>query len=121
MSSFYTGAGTRGAGADWDKNVYGNSGINRVDVIHGVELDTGVSQFILLKEIDVKVSARNLIPGTVKKITEGAVNAEVVIEVAPGVEVVSIITIGSVKSLGLKEGSQAKAMVKASNVMVVVD
>ncbi|GFK93707.1 Molybdenum-pterin-binding protein 2 [Fundidesulfovibrio magnetotacticus] len=69
----------------------------------------------------MKVSARNLIPGVVKSITPGAVNSEVVIEVAPGVEVVSIITKHSVESLGLKEGSQVKAMVKASSVMVVVD
>lgn len=69
----------------------------------------------------MKVSARNLLPGTVKSVTEGAVNAEIVIEVAPGVEVVSIITMGSVKSLGIAPGSQVKAMVKASNVMVVVD
>lgn len=69
----------------------------------------------------MKVSARNLLPGKVKSVTPGAVNAEVVIEVAPGVEVVSIITMGSVKSLDIKEGDQVKAMVKASNVMVVKD
>ena len=69
----------------------------------------------------MKVSARNLLPGTVKSVVPGAVNAEVVIEVAPGVEVVSIITMGSVKSLDIKPGDQVKAMVKASNVMVVKD
>lgn len=69
----------------------------------------------------MKVSARNLIPGKVKELTNGAVNSEVVIEVAPGVEVVSIITKHSVEALGLKVGSPVKAMVKASNVMVVVD
>ena len=69
----------------------------------------------------MKVSARNLLPGVVKKVTPGAVNAEVVIEVAPGIEVVSIITMGSVESMGIKEGAEVKAMVKASNVMVVTD
>jgi len=69
----------------------------------------------------MKVSARNLIPGKIKELTNGAVNSEVVIEVAPGVEVVSIITKHSVEALGLKVGSPVKAMVKASNVMVVVD
>ena len=48
------------------------------------------------------------------------VNAEIVID-AGGVEIVSIITKESAESLGLKTGSQVKAMVKASNVMVVVD
>lgn len=69
----------------------------------------------------MKVSARNLIPGKVKGITMGPVNAEVVIEVAPGIEVVSVITAHSVKAMGLKVGSEVKAMIKASNVMLVTD
>lgn len=69
----------------------------------------------------MKVSARNLIPGTVKSVTPGGVNSEVVIEVAPGVEVVSIITRHSAENLGLKAGSKVKAMVKASRVMIVTD
>ncbi len=69
----------------------------------------------------MKVSARNLIPGKIIALTQGAVNSEVIIEVSPGVEVVSIITKHSVDAMGLKVGSQVKAMVKASNVMVVTD
>lgn len=69
----------------------------------------------------MKVSARNLIPGKVKKITIGMVNAEVVIEAAPGVEIVSVITKESVDNMGLKVGSEVKAMVKATSVMVVTD
>lgn len=69
----------------------------------------------------MKVSARNLIPGKIKEITMGPVNAEVIVEVAPGIEVVSVITAHSVKAMGLKVGGQVSAMVKASNVMLVVD
>ena len=69
----------------------------------------------------MQVSARNLIPGTVKHIVIGLVNAEVVIEVAPGVEVVSVITKSSVERMGLKVGSKVKAMVKASSVMITTD
>lgn len=69
----------------------------------------------------MKVSARNLIPGKVKEITMGPVNAEVVVEVAPGIEVVSVITAHSVKAMELKPGCEVRAMVKASNVMLVVD
>lgn len=69
----------------------------------------------------MQVSARNLIPGTVKKVSIGMVNAEVIIEAAPGVEIVSIITKDSVERMGLKEGSKVKAMVKATSVMVVTD
>ncbi len=68
----------------------------------------------------MKVSARNLIPGTVKTVNIGMVNAEVIID-AGGVEIVSIITKESAEKLGLKAGSAVKAMVKATNVMVVVD
>lgn len=69
----------------------------------------------------MKLSARNLIPGTVKQLTLGMVNAEVVIEVAPGIEIVSVITKTSAENLGLKVGSKVNAMVKATNVMVAVD
>jgi len=69
----------------------------------------------------MKVSARNLIPGKITHITQGAVNSEVVIEVSPGIEVVSIITKHSVEAMGLKVGTPVKAMVKASNVMIVTD
>ena len=69
----------------------------------------------------MKVSARNLIPGKIKEITMGPVNAEVVLEVAPGIEVVSVITAHSVKAMELKVGGAVKAMVKASNVMLVTE
>jgi molybdopterin-binding protein len=69
----------------------------------------------------MKLSARNTLAGTIRKITPGAVNAEVEIEVAPGVAITSIITMSSVHSLGLKEGGNAFAVIKASNVMVGVD
>ncbi len=69
----------------------------------------------------MKISARNVIQGTIKKIIPGAVNSEIVIEIAGGVEIVSVITKESVESLGLKEGKEVYAVVKASNVMVAVD
>lgn len=69
----------------------------------------------------MKISARNQLKGKLKSIQKGAVNAEVTIELPGGAEIVSIITITSVDSLGLKVGSDAYAVVKASNVMVMVD
>ena len=69
----------------------------------------------------MKLSARNVIKGKVIKIVKGAVNSEVTIEVAGGPQIVSIITNSSVKSLGLKKGKEAYAVIKASNVMVAVD
>lgn len=69
----------------------------------------------------MKTSARNLIKGTVKKLEPGAVNAVVTVEIPGGQEIVSVITMGSVARLGLEEGKEAYAMIKASNVMIVVD
>jgi len=69
----------------------------------------------------MKLSARNVLKGRVVAITPGAVNVEVVLEIAPGVQVVSIITKTSAESLGLAVGKEAYAVVKASSVMVAVD
>jgi len=69
----------------------------------------------------MKLSARNCLPGTVRRIQLGAVNAEVTLEIAPSIHITSIITVDAVKSLGLKEGQKAFAVIKASSVMVGVD
>ena len=69
----------------------------------------------------MKISARNVLKGKVKHITRGAVNSEVIIEIAGGTEITSIITNASVDNLELKEGSKAFAVIKASSVMVAVD
>jgi len=69
----------------------------------------------------MKISARNLLKGKVKKIVRGAVNSEVLIQLDSGAEIVSIITNSSVDSLQLQEGKTAYAVIKASNVMIAVD
>ena len=69
----------------------------------------------------MKISARNVLKGKVKKVIPGAVNSEVVIETASGETIVSIITKESAESLELAEGMEVYAVVKASNVMVAVD
>jgi molybdate transport system regulatory protein len=74
-----------------------------------------------LEEQTMKLSARNSLAGVVRKIDRGAVNAEVTLEIASGITIVSIITLDSVKELGLKEGAKAYAVIKASNVMIGVD
>jgi len=69
----------------------------------------------------MKLSARNVLKGKVVKIVRGAVNAEVTLELPGKIQVVSIITMGSVNSLGLKEGQEAYAVIKSSSVMIAVD
>ncbi len=69
----------------------------------------------------MKLSARNVIKGKVKKVTHGAVNSEVIVELPGGAEVVSIITKTSAEGLGLAVGKEVYAVIKASNVMLAVD
>ena len=69
----------------------------------------------------MKISARNILKGRVRLIKSGAVNSEVIIEISGGETIVSIITKDSVESLGLKDGKEVYAVIKASNVMVAVD
>ena len=69
----------------------------------------------------MKLSARNVLKGTVKKVTHGAVNSEIVIELPGGQEIVSIITRTSAESLGLAVGGSAYAVIKASSVMIATD
>ncbi len=69
----------------------------------------------------MKLSARNNLKGKVVKVTPGAVNSEIVVELAGGQQVVSIITKTSADSLGLAVGKEAYAVIKASDVMIAVD
>lgn len=69
----------------------------------------------------MQISARNALKGTIKAIEVGAVNTEVVLEVASGVEITAIITKASAEKLGLGVGKEAFAVVKASDVMVAID
>lgn len=69
----------------------------------------------------MKISARNALKGTVKQVVIGAVNAEVVLEIAPGVTITSVITKASAASLELAEGIEAYAVVKSSDVMIAKD
>ena len=69
----------------------------------------------------MKISARNVLKGKVKKVEHGAVNTEVTVELSGGPEIISVITKASADRLGLKVGSSAYAVIKASDVMVAVD
>ena len=69
----------------------------------------------------MKLSARNVIKGVIKQLKEGPISTLAVIEIAPGVEIVSVITSDGADSLKLAVGQPAYAIIKASNVMIGVD
>jgi len=67
-----------------------------------------------------KLSARNVLSGTVEAIGDGAVNSEVTLALKGGSKIVASITKQSVTNLGLSVGSAASAIIKSSNVIVGV-
>ncbi len=98
--------------------------------IDSLGLKEGKSAYAVVKASSVMIakslragqlSARNILNGTIKKIQDGVVNCEVTLKLSSGAEVVAIITKESTKSLALKAGEPASAVVKASNVMIGVD
>jgi molybdopterin-binding protein len=75
----------------------------------------------LTKECQMKkLSARNQLKGKVVQITKGATTSHVKIDIGNGVVVTSSITNEAVADLNLKNGDEAWAVIKASDVMVAV-
>ena len=72
----------------------------------------------LFWSLGMKTSARNALRGVVSDITPGAVNSEVTLKVADGVEIVSVVTRQSVEDLGLAVGKPAIALIKSSFVVL---
>ena len=69
----------------------------------------------------MKISTRNQFPGTVKNVIKGPVSAEVTVTIAPGIDVVAVISAASADRLALAKGKPAHVLIKASSVMVGVD
>ncbi len=97
------------------------------DAVESLGLTTGMDAYAIVKASSVivatdlhdgKCSARNMFSGTVVRIIEGEVNCEVDLEINGGTIISATITLDSVTTLGLKEGGQACALFKASNVIL---
>lgn len=69
----------------------------------------------------MKLSARNMLKGTVVGIVKGATTAHVRLDIGGGTIVTASITNEAVDELNLQDGSPAYAVVKASDVMVAID
>ena len=79
------------------------------------------SSVMIAKDLTTKLSARNVLGGTIVSVQDGAVDSEVTLKLSGGSSLVAIITKESVHSLGLKAGEAATAIIKASSVIVGVD
>jgi molybdopterin-binding protein len=69
----------------------------------------------------MKISARNQFKGKIVDVKKGATTAHVRLEIAPGQIITASITNEAVDELGLKVGTTAIAVIKASNVMIALD
>lgn len=69
----------------------------------------------------LKVSARNVLRGRVKRLILGVTSAEVIVEIASGVELVATITRASAEHLELSEGKDVYAVIKSSSIMIAKD
>jgi molybdate transport system regulatory protein len=97
--------------------------------VDALELQRGKAVFAIIKATDVmvgknlegaKLSARNVLKGKAADLKDGAVNSEVGISLLGGTTIVASITKASVEALGLKEGDDVSAIVKASHVLLGV-
>ena len=77
--------------------------------------------YLLIRRMGMKTSARNQFLGTVTRLTCGAVNDEVELQIAGGQQLVAILTHESTESLGLKPGAEAFALIKSSSVILLTD
>ncbi|HJV64232.1 MAG TPA: TOBE domain-containing protein [Geomonas sp.] len=73
------------------------------------------------RRMSMKVSARNVFAGTVAKIVKGAVNAEVTLTLKGGSPLTATVTNGAIDNLGLREGMDACAIIKASSIIIGTD
>jgi molybdopterin-binding protein len=71
--------------------------------------------------IHMRISARNQIKGKVVEVKTGATTAHVRVEIAGGQIITAAITNEAVADLGIKAGSAATVVIKASDVMIAVD
>ena len=87
-------------------------GKDAIAVIKSTEVMIGLEK--------VRLSVRNQFAGKITSIQLGAVNSIVKVAIEGGNTITSVISIASVKELGLKEGQDVYAVIKATSVMVGV-
>jgi len=90
-----------------------------LDKLDRAVADAGLGSDIVWR-MRMRTSARNMLRGKVVAVTDGAVNAEVVLDIGNGLTVTAIVTRESVAELDLAPGREALALIKASFVILVV-
>ncbi|MEY6434119.1 TOBE domain-containing protein [Thioalkalicoccus limnaeus] len=100
-----------------------NESVQALGLAPGIEAYALIkASFVILATEDggLKTSARNRLCGTVERLTDGAINTEVVLELDGGARITAIITHESARELGLVKGGRACALIKAPHVILAV-
>ena len=100
-----------------------------MEAINDLGLKEGKEAYAIIKASSVMfandeikgISARTQLRGKITQVTDGAVNGHVTIELDNGDKVKGSITNEAIEQLGLKEGGEAVAIIKATEVMVGVE
>lgn len=83
---------------------------------------TGITDdYLLIRRMSMKTSARNQFFGKITLVKKGAVNDEIELEVAGGQKIVAIVTHESTENLRLRPGAEAYALIKSSSIIIVTD
>lgn len=69
----------------------------------------------------MKISARNVLKGSVLEIKEGPVNSQIKVDIGGGNTITSMITTDATKDLGISVGGEVHVVIKASEVMLATD
>jgi len=105
-------------------SVITNESLDKLGLVEGKAVAAMVKApwIVLVKDPDApKTSARNRLHGVIRRINEGSISAEVVMELADGTEICTLITDESVRALDLAVGDELWAMFKAFSVILAVE
>ncbi|MGZ8191266.1 MAG: TOBE domain-containing protein [Methylococcaceae bacterium] len=100
-----------------------NSSVDDLDLQPGKQAYALIkAPWVILTKDDqqFKTSARNSLRGKVVSCQEGAINAEVIVELPGGQHVTAIVTNDSIEALDIKVGETICALIKASNIILAV-
>jgi len=85
------------------------------------DLNNDPDTLLLLQRLIVKTSARNQLFGQVVSIQPGAVNAEVVIKLRGGEQVIVTISLSSIESLNLSSGCDALLLINNADLVLTTE
>ena len=98
-----------------------NKSVQSLDLREGGEafaLIKASAPILMVEEEGVKLSARNLLSGTVISLDDGAVNSEVMLDIGGGKTLTVVITKHSAEQIAIKPGDRLQAMIKASQIIL---